>query len=181
MTDTRDWIPLEEALKQITWEWVCLENATARKNGVCGQLLEMMAVPLQSPHLHRHVRRVWLEECRSLAQEASPLHLHGYHAFDWDDVCMPARGWEAFYLLHSAISANAQALEAGVQEVFLRGPGDGVVHQLSKSGNYLLIPKDQVAPKCRALGSSPSTLLTKNYAIVTCIECLALRVEEVLG
>ena len=131
------------------------------------------------------VRKAWVEVC--LSPRWTPLTSHKSSTPIWDDVCMPLKGWEAYRLLdciRSTRDPNAWVLEAGIKEVFSCNPR-GIIHRAVAfhrgSVSHLEMSRSAylVRPDCN--GYILEQLLASDPDAVTCVECKALLVEEVLG
>lgn len=168
---TQDWVPLDWAVERIG------HNGTAR-NLVCQRLMRMMATGA-GPALKDAVRKAWVEACLNPPlTSATP---------SWDGVCMPLKGWEAYRLLDCVShrrDPNAWVLEAGIKEVFSCSPR-GTVHRAvafhRDSVSHLEMSRSAYLARPDCNGHILNQLLASDPSMVTCVECKAMMVEEMLA
>ena len=177
MTDTRDWMPLAEALTRGALDWDSAADALRAKMGnTLKQLLNTMAITMRNPVSRApepYIRQDWVLACEQVASAWKPSYFTCKHdAADWVGVCMPLKGWRTCQWLFTRISPSdaptLKTLETCVRERFSCATPSGTVHLLNDS------PQE---PRCLTVVRD---LLASDPSIVTCTECLAAFVERVL-
>ena len=164
MTDTWDWVPLDRALKQLILaekvEWSPIQD-----------LLSNLAVGRDRG---RAVRRTLVAECEKYAREEKIPGIRD-HLVDWSGVYMPPVGWRVYGHLYNDINLQSYRFLPHIQERYPGGPPGSTVHRIDPQW----VAGTEPTPFCDDYDWYAS--LTKHPSAVTCVECKALLVEEVLA